>query len=388
MHTAIPVMGWNSWNTFGEKVCDSLIRQETDAIVENGLDKLGYEYVVIDDCWCLKERDEHGRLVPDPIKFPYGIKALADYVHSRGLKLGIYSCSGTLTCARYPGSYGYEFTDAQTFAEWEVDFLKYDNCYKPEQIHDKYLYRKMGIALANCGRDILYSACSWGVDRTFEWIGSTGATMWRSTGDIVDSWESIKKGILQQMDVNHSLYGGTEGVFPFGGIGCFNDMDMLVVGMHGKGNVGICGCTEEEYKTQFSTWAMFGSPLFIGCDIREMDEPTRRILTNKAVIDIARDKRYAQPFIANYSFVSIGSETPTFARLLDNGDIAILILNLADDERVADFRCEQLGLEHFNGIDVELTDLWTGERVEMVNRVYLTNLGAHCCRLLRLKIKR
>lgn len=158
-----PPMGWNSWNTFGENINEKMIFETADVMAESGLRDKGYEYLVIDDCWSLRERDENGHLVPDPEKFPHGMKAVADYVHSKGLKFGMYSCAGNMTCAGYPGSYEHEFVDAETFASWDVDFLKYDYCYHSPILHGKYLYRRMGLALENCGRDILFSACSWGL---------------------------------------------------------------------------------------------------------------------------------------------------------------------------------------------------------------------------------
>lgn len=227
-----PPLGWNSWNTFGHNINETMIKEMADAMVETGLRDAGYEYLVIDDCWSLHERDENGKLVADPEKFPGGMKAVADYVHSKGLKFGMYSCDGTMTCARYPSSFDYEFIDAATFAEWGVDFLKYDNCNRPVNYPGRLLYKRMGLALANCGRDILFSACNWGVDNSPEWIKETGAHMWRSTGDIVDNWQSIKDLTLAQLPLLKT-----------NGQGCFNDMDMLVVGMGGKGNVGVGGCT-------------------------------------------------------------------------------------------------------------------------------------------------
>ncbi|MBR5005654.1 MAG: glycoside hydrolase family 27 protein, partial [Clostridia bacterium] len=172
-----PPMGWNSWNTFAHEINDALIRSVADKMVEDGYLDAGYEYIVIDDCWSEHQRDENNRLVPDHEKFPYGIKALADYVHSKGLKFGIYSCCGNYTCAGYPASFEYEFIDAETFAEWGVDYLKYDYCYKPASENGAKLYRRMGLALANCGRDIVFSACSWGADETHRWIKSTGADL-------------------------------------------------------------------------------------------------------------------------------------------------------------------------------------------------------------------
>ena len=157
-----PPMGWNSWNTFTWDISDELIRGIADKFITEGYKDAGYEYIVIDDCWSLKERDGKGRLVADPVKFPDGIKALADYIHSKGLKLGIYSCAGTHTCAGHPGSFEHEFADAEQFAEWGADFLKYDYCFKPRNMSGELLYKRMGMALKNCGRDILFSACNWG----------------------------------------------------------------------------------------------------------------------------------------------------------------------------------------------------------------------------------
>ncbi|MBE6597807.1 MAG: glycoside hydrolase family 27 protein, partial [Ruminococcaceae bacterium] len=185
-----PPMGWNSWNTFGENINEQVIRETADAIVEKGLRDAGYEYVVIDDCWAMRDRDENGRLVPDPVKFPSGMKALSDYVHSKGLKFGIYSCAGYRTCADYPGSFDHEFEDAQTFADWGVDFLKYDYCNKPKLANGPILYNRMSMALKATGREILFSACNWGSDEVHKWIRSTGTHMYRSTPDILDNPQS------------------------------------------------------------------------------------------------------------------------------------------------------------------------------------------------------
>ncbi len=388
-----PPMGWNTWNTFGKDIDEELILKSTDAMIETGLKDAGYEYIVIDDIWALKERDENGRLVPDPEKFPHGMKYIADYVHSKGLKFGMYSCAGYLTCAGYPSSYDYEWIDAQTFASWGVDFLKYDFCFHNEAERADILYKRMGIALANCGRDILFSACSWGSAFTRQWIREVGAHMWRSTGDINDSWESVKKIAQSQLDVQE-----------FGGINCFNDMDMLVVGMHGKGLVGMGGCSYEEYKLHFSLWALLGSPLMIGCDIRDMDEETRQILLNKEVIKINQDAAGRQAFLADNwlpqvrynrqpteSFYSnYHKDTPVIARYLENGDIAIGIFNFTD-ETTNMYRSpiclDMLGLPAISGKTIELTDLWTGEKKVVKDNIMLTQgIGAHSCVLYRAKV--
>ena len=377
-----PPMGWNTWNTFGHDINEELIKQATDTVIEKGLDKLGYEYIVIDDCWQMRERDENGRLVPNPEKFPNGMKAVADYIHSRGLKFGIYSCAGTLTCERFPGSFEYEFIDAKTFAEWEVDFLKYDYCFKPEHENGAMLYRRMGTAIANCGRDILFSACSWGADLTHEWIRSTGANMWRSTGDIKDNWESVLSLINQQIDIDDNYQTHNSGVFPYGGINCFNDMDMLVVGMHGNGLVGLGGCTTEEYKTHFSTWAMLSSPLMIGCDIREMDDETLAILSNREVIAINQDPRACQAYLG----MNPKQYLPVFIRLLDNGDLAVLMVNNTDYPADARFAGEQAGLSRVSGTNLYARDIWTGEEFKLQNRNLIQRLQPNACRFLRIKV--
>lgn len=369
-----PPMGWNSWNTFGNNIDEKLIMETADAMVESGMLDAGYEYLVIDDCWSEKQRDENGRLVPDKQKFPNGIKSVADYVHSKGLKFGIYSCAGVLTCAGYPGSFDYEYLDAETFASWGVDYLKYDYCYKPLNQQGHLLYKKMGLALANCGRDICFSACSWGADSTNEWIKQTGAHLWRSTGDIIDSWNSIKTLLEKQSD-----YLTTNGQ------GCFNDMDMLIVGMHGKGNVGVAGCTDEEYRTHFSAWAFLGSPLMAGCDVRSMDEATKSIMLNKEIIEINQDGAYRQPFACG-SFWLI-PEVKVWAKFLENGDVAIGMFNLTDGDANPHISLDAIGLSRISGKAVKVRDLWKKEDIGTFKDVFCAEcIPAHGCKMYRLKI--
>ena len=221
-------MGCNTWNTFGADINEKLIFELADKMVEDGYKDVGYEYLVIDDCWSEKERDENGRLVPDKNKFPNGMKYVADYVHKKGLKFGMYTCAGVRTCAGYPGSYQHEFVDAKTFAEWGVDFLKYDFCYFPHTADCKNAYLTMSNALKASGREILFSMCNWGVENTWDWARSVGAHMYRSTGDIFDNYISMKKIALSQLDKLRSSAPG-----------CFNDVDMMVVGMYNEGNVAF-----------------------------------------------------------------------------------------------------------------------------------------------------
>lgn len=369
----LPPMGWNTWNTFAENINEELILASADVFVSSGLKDAGYEYVVIDDCWALKERDKDGRLVPDPEKFPHGMKYVSDYIHSKGLKFGMYSCCGTMTCAGYPASYNREFIDAATFAAWGVDFLKYDYCFKPSSSEGKLLYRRMGLALASCGRDILFSGCSWGFDKTHEWIGSTGANMWRSTGDIFDTWESLKSLIVQQYDI-----------LPFGGQGCFNDMDMLIVGMKGRGHVGLKGCTDEEYKLHFAAWCLLESPLMIGCDIREMTEETKAILTNPILLSIDQDARCNRPYIIKF----VGNnDYPIIVRHLENGDIALGFFNLTDSSANFWVPTDDIGVPILQGKRLEGTEAYTGEKITDVNATLSAFLEPHTCKVYRLKIK-
>ena len=252
-------MGWNSWNTFAKDINEELICQMADVMVSEGYRDAGYEYLVIDDCWSEMERDENGRLVPDHVKFPHGMKAVADYVHSKGLKFGMYSCAGVRTCAGYPSSFDHEFVDAATFAEWGVDFLKYDFCNFPVNGDCKMRYQTMSMALKATGREILFSACNWGREEPWHWMRSIGAHMYRSTGDIMDNFVSFTDIVKSQI-----------ANFCDSGNYCFNDIDMLTVGMYGKGNVGIGSvCTDEEYRIQFALWCMLSAPLMMGGDLRQ-----------------------------------------------------------------------------------------------------------------------
>lgn len=392
-----PLMGFNTWNTFGKNISEELIIESADAMISLGLKDCGYEYVVIDDIWALKERDENGRLVPDPEKFPHGMKYIADFLHSKGLKFGMYSCGGFMTCAGYPASFGHEWTDAETFAQWGVDFLKYDYCFHPASVEPDVIYKRMGLALLNCKRDIVFSACSWGADNTRQWIKECGADMWRSTGDIYDSWESIKDIALSQ--ICRAEYNGK---------GCFNDMDMLIVGMNGKGNVAKGGCTKEEYKLHFSLWALMGSPLMIGCDVRNMSEDTKEILTNKRVIEIAKDPAYRQPFVVNMKrepresrstddpfYKDYNLNTPVIARYLEGGDIALGLFNFGDEPAdcwaYAGNTPDKLGLAENSAKELIYLDLWTGKQASSVGGMLVLDadgkkLPPHSCKLYRVKI--
>jgi alpha-galactosidase len=282
---------------------------------------------VIDDYWHGGRDSATGLLYPDPKRFPSGMKALADYVHRKGLKFGIYSDAGTQTCGKQPGSFGFETKDAKLFAEWGVDFLKYDYCfcndYASENNDYKMAidrYRTMGDALKATGRPILFSICEWGPRSPWLWGKEAGGQMWRTSYDVHDFWDKPRNkispiGILTSLDVAANLE-------RFAGPGGWNDPDMLVVGLKNKGNVKGGGCNEIEYQTQMSMWCMMAAPLMIGCDIRNMDETTRHILLNKDIIGIDQDSLGKQGFRV-YRMDGIEA----FKKPLSGGRVAIALLN-------------------------------------------------------------
>jgi len=386
-------MGWNSWNTFTWEINDKLIREAADAMASE-LKDAGYEYIVIDDCWSEKQRDSNGKLVPDHWKFPEGIKPVADYVHSKGLKFGMYSCAGTHTCGGRPGSFEHEFDDAETFAEWGVDYLKYDYCYKPDYIPGEILYKRMSTALRNCGRDIMFSACNWGNDNVYKWIRESGAHLFRSTGDIQDNWESIKRLALSQ--IGNECYGGNF---------CHNDIDMLVVGMHGGSNnewinsteqgVNVIadsgetmpklgGCTDEEYRTHFSLWAIMNSPLMIGCDIRRMTPATKEILTNKDVIAINQDIECRGP----YCIKQWNNPDNVFSLVkpLANGDYAVGMFNFGDRAGEMSLQFWDIGLTTASGRGLSIYDCWKHEELGTFTERFCTTVEPHGCVVLRAKV--
>lgn len=376
MNITTPPLGFNTWNTFGSKISDDLIRQTADKIVALGLKDVGYQYIVIDDCWQEKQRDENNRLVPSKVKFPNGIKPVADYVHSKGLKFGIYSCVGNRTCADFPGSFEHEFIDAQTFAEWGVDYLKYDFCFKPSCERADLLYKRMALALANCGRDIVFSACNWGVDEAKKWIKETGAHLWRTGGDIVDNWESVAGIFERHIDK-----------VPYNARGCYADMDMLIVGMNGEGAHSLGGCNEEEYKTHFAIWCMFSSPLIIGCDIRKVDEKSLAVLKNRDLIDICCDSLNCQPYLTEAVGRS-GCKAQVWVRHLENGDIAIAMFNMNNEPTRGFIPFVSMGLNASCQRALDMRELYTGEELKKVKYEFLSDvIPPHGCRIYRAKVR-
>ncbi|MGN0843762.1 MAG: glycoside hydrolase family 27 protein [Kiritimatiellia bacterium] len=369
-----PPMGWNTWNTFGEHINEQLIRESVDIFVKLGLREAGYRYVVIDDCWSERERDpKTDEILPSKEKFPNGMKAVADYVHEKGLKFGMYSCAGVRTCANYPGSFGHEFLDAKTFARWGVDFLKYDYCLKAFSDKAPYLYRRMGQALRTCGRDILFSACNWGTEDVWSWIRTTGASMYRSTGDIFDNFQSMKNIAMGQLPK-----------MCFSAPNCFNDMDMLTVGMFGNGNVGSSGCTYEEYVMQFSAWCLWGAPIMLGCDLRKMTPEIAKLVTNRDLIAINQDPLVAQPYCIEPG--AMGSDLVTVARILEGGDLAVGLFNFSENDRWTTILLEWLGLPYESKLRLEMHDLLSGETTMSGRDEFSVPIPKHSVRMYRCKL--
>ncbi len=381
-----PPLGWNSWNTFGANISDSLIREMADIMVEKGYLAAGYEYLVIDDCWSLRERDENGLLVPDPEKFPHGMKAVADYVHSKGLKFGMYSCAGVMTCAGYPSSYDHEFTDAKTFASWGVDFLKYDYCFFPETGDCRARYQTMSMALKASGRDILFSACNWGQKEPWKWMRSVGAHMYRSTGDIMDNFISFTDIFRSQID-NLCMSAN----------GCFNDMDMLTVGMCGKGNVGLGKvCTYEEYRLQFALWCLAGVPLMMGADLRALPEEYRQLMQHPDLLRIDQDEECRPPCLIRRGSITTSNPNPkegeypwrtipdvsfTFLRHLSGNEFALAYINLSDAESQINCEFADIGLPAASGFALEMRDVFTGEVIGPRTDFYRPTVPAHDLKL-------
>jgi hypothetical protein len=337
--TLTPPMGFNDWNAFGCNVSEQLIKDTADLFVNTGLKAAGYEYVNIDDCWLTHDRDPStGRLVPDPVKFPDGIKGTADYVHAKGLKLGIYEDAGTNTCAGYPGSLGHEQTDADTFADWGVDYLKYDNCYNAgsntqQQYIDRYTAMRDALAEASkrTGRPIVYSLCEWGVFSPSTWAANVG-NLWRTTGDINDSYGSMV-----------SIFHQNVGLSQYAGPGHWNDPDML--------EVGNGGMSDTEYKSHFSLWAEMAAPLLAGTDLRKATPETMAIYLNTNVIAVDQDKLGVQA-----SIVSSENGHWVLNKPLANGDHAVVLFNETDAPATFGTTAQAIGLDKAPAYD--LRDLW------------------------------
>lgn len=367
--TPTPPMGWMTWNMFKGDISEQLIRETADAMVESGLADAGYKYIFIDDLW-QGGRDCHNNIIPDPKKFPNGMKAVADYVHSKGLKLGIYSDAAQLTCGGSTASYGFEEQDARTFASWGIDYLKYDYCNAPEDSATARLrYRTMANALQKSGRDIVLGVCEWGQRQCEEWCEEVGGQLWRTSYDVRDMWKDTTKeggmGILDIINITAPLASyARHGQWP--------DMDMLVVGLNGKGgpssDLGGKGCSYTEYQTQMSMWCMLSSVLALSNDLRHLTDDDRRILLNRDIIAINQDP------LGKAAERKVNSDThQIFVRPLADGSHAVAILNTTDKRLplTADFK--NLGL----GSKYSVYDVWQHRNIARNASKWKGNVEAH-----------
>jgi len=360
---ATPPMGWNSWNKFGCDVSEALIRGAADALVATGMKDAGYEYIVIDDCWQVS-RDASGTIVVDADRFPSGMKALADYVHGKGLKFGIYSDAGTKTCQGRPGSHGHEASDAAQYAAWGVDYLKYDWC-SAEGIDAREAYPAMRKALDATGRPIVFSMCEWGTHEPWTWGRGVGH-LWRTTPDIQDCWDcqTNQWGGLSAL----AIVDKNEALARFAGPGGWNDPDML--------EVGNGGMSDTEYRSHFSLWAMMAAPLMAGNDLREMSPATREILLNKEVVAVDQD-----PLGKQGTRVRRSGSREVWTRPLADGGRAVLLFNRGASAAPIAVSWKELGLGQ---TPASVRDLWTHADVRPATRLEAT-VPAHGVAMFRVK---
>ncbi|HEV2304526.1 MAG TPA: glycoside hydrolase family 27 protein, partial [Candidatus Acidoferrales bacterium] len=353
----VPPMGWNSWNHFAGRIDDQIVRQQADAMVSSGMKAAGYQYIVIDDTWA-GQRDAQGFIHPND-KFP-DMKALADYVHSKGLKLGIYSSPAAKTCAGYEGSRGHEDQDAQTYASWGIDYLKYDWCQSGGTVEQmKAAYTKMHEALLKTGRPIVFSLCQYGWHKVWEWGASVGGNLWRTTGDIRDNYFAMAAIGFDQ-----------NGLEKFAGPGHWNDPDML--------EVGNGGMSEDEYRTHMSLWAILAAPLMAGNDLSQMTPYTVQLLTNPEVIAVDQDPLGAQGY-----------------RVTQEGPFEVWMKPMADGSKVVglfnrQYTTEQMAVSFPQiGVSGQATvrDLWLHKDLGTFSNSYSAYVPRHGVVLVRIKAK-
>jgi alpha-galactosidase len=366
-----PPMGWNSWNTFQTKISEQLVMQTADKLVSSGMRDAGYVYLVLDDGWMSMHRDSvTGDLIADPEKFPHGMKAVADYVHSRGLKFGLYNCAGTKTCAGYPGTRGYEYQDARYYASVGIDYLKFDWCYA-DGINAREAYATMSKAIRTAGRPVVFSLCEWGTNKPWEWAAPVGE-LWRTTGDIYPLFDSVKNmgtwtanGILHNADLNERLN-------RYAGPGHWNDPDMLEVG---NGTL-----TEGENRAHFSLWSMMAAPLIAGNDITRMTSSIVGILTDKGAIAIDQDSLGIQGFRVQQK-----DSLELWVKPLSGGNWAVCFLNRGNLPHVFNHRwAEQAITDPVSNRVLDcgkqtysLYDVWGRKRAGTTGKPFAATIPGH-----------
>ena len=379
-----PPMGWNSWNTFEVNINEDLVKKTADIIVSSGLKDAGYEYIVLDDGWMVKDhRDKNGDLVPDPVKFPHGMKALIDYVHSKGLKFGLYNCAGTQTCAGYPGTRGYEYQDARFYANLGIDFLKYDWC-NTNGINATEAYTTMSKALKAAGKPIVFSICEWGDNQPWDWATPVG-NLWRISGDIYPCFDCEYKheegnwsswGVLRILEMRKDIR-------KFSGPDHWNDFDMMEVGN---------GMTNTEDKSHFTLWSMMASPLFAGNDLRIMKSEILNILTNKEIIAINQDALGIQGFKYQSE-----NGVDVWVKPLFDENWAVVFLNRSDKTQKINFDWKKHIIEdndfkfilNLTSQKYNVRDLWEHINLGNTNKIFQKELAPHDVLAIKLtKVKK
>ena len=359
-----PPMGWNSWNAFGLKMNEAMIRSTADAMVSSGLKAAGYQYIIVDAGWKANSRDAGGRLQADAEKFPSGMKALADYVHSTGLKFGIYTDAGSEDCVSgAPGSRGFEELDAASFAEWGVDYVKEDWC-NTTGVNTRDAYKKMSQAILKTGRPMVFSMCEWGDNQPWKWAAPV-ANLWRTTGDSKDCWEcgratmnkpgGYPRGWVLILDAQPPLAA-------YAGPGRWNDTDLL--------QVGNSGLTTEESQAQFSLWAILAAPLIATNDLRFMAPEIRDLLANQEVIAVDQDSQGTEG-----TRVRAAGRGEIWMRPLADGSRAVVLFNRSRSRRTIRVRWIDIGSKPTDALP--LRDLWKHQDLGIVKTGYTARVPSH-----------
>ena len=359
-----PPMGWNSWNAFELNISSKIVKAVADSMGSKGLTAAGYQYIVIDDGWQIS-RDKSGKIIADSTRFPEGIKYLSDYVHSKGLKFGIYTCCGTKTCGGRPGSYGYEAIDAKTYAEWGVDYIKEDWC-NTDSMDTRTQYKIMSNAIKATGRPMLLSLCEWGISSPWKWANGVGA-MWRTTGDIQDCFDCVKNwggmGWIRILDKNAELA-------PFAGPGHWNDPDML--------EVGNKSLNPTECRSHFSLWCMMAAPLIAGNNISTMNDTIRNILTAPEIIAIDQD-----PLGIQGTRIKNDNGLQVWQKPLSDGSIAVALLNVTNSPSEMIVSLNEIGLK--KGVTSSVRNLWDRKELPTITDFYKTQVESHGVVVLKIK---
>ncbi len=380
----VPFMGWLSWNSVEGDVSANIVKQVTDMFASNGLYEVGWNTIMMDDLWQARSgRTSDGKPQSDPKRFPNGLRPVADYVHSKGMKFGLYTDAADKTCAGAFGSYGYEKIDADQYADWQVDVVKCDYCNAPSEKDSAIVrYGRMGDAFKNAQRPITLYICEWGDREPWLWGAEVGGSCWRISPDVRDGWtcESGGTGVVQSIDL-------MKNISEYSGVNRFNDSDMLCIGLHGTGHssndlcFGHPGMTQDEYRTQFALWCMWSSPMALSFDPRAntLTDDDLEILKNRRLIALNQDRMGQQA-----DLISEENGLVIFAKDLENGDVALSVTNLTDETQVATFDFSKISALNVKK-KYKCQDLWSGVKLGHIKGSFFTQVRSHATQIYRLR---